>query len=69
MTSSFNDKYKSVGERGAYHNAILANEACRARISSPTDSRTVVEETTATLPPIMILSVDMISFCYYPLLI
>ena len=59
MTSSFIDEYESVGERGAYRNAVLADEALRARISSPTDSRTAVEDT-ATPPPIMIPSADMI---------
>ncbi len=43
-----------------YRNAVLANEVRRARISSPMDSRTVVEETTVTLPPVMIPSTDMI---------
>ncbi len=61
MTSSFIDEYESVGERGAYRNAILADEASRARISSPTSSRTVVEEReAATPPPVMIPSADMI---------
>src|SRR6266702_3857710 len=60
MTSSFIDEYESVGEQGAYRNAVLADEALRARISSPTESRTVVAENTATLPPVMIPSVDMI---------
>ena len=60
MTSYSIDEYESVGERGAYHNTILADEARRARISSPTDSRTAVEETAVTPPPIMIPSVDMI---------
>src|SRR6266702_1613442 len=60
MTSYSVDEYESVGERGAYRNALLANEACRAQISSPTSSRTVVEETTVTPPPVMIPSADMI---------
>ncbi len=60
MTSSFIDEYESVGERGAYRNAVLADEAARARISSPTSSRTVVEDTAATPPPVMIPSADMI---------
>ncbi len=60
MTSSFIDEYKSVGEQGAYRNAVLADEAQRARISSPTESRTVVAESTATPPPVMIPSADMI---------
>ncbi len=60
MTSSFIDKYESVGERGAYCNALLADEAARARISSPTSSRTVVEDNATTPPPVMIPSADMI---------
>ncbi len=60
MTSSFIDEYESVGERGAYRNAVLADEASRARISSPSDSRTAVEEDAATPPPVMIPSADMI---------
>ncbi len=59
MTSSFIDEYESVGERGAYRNAVLADEAARARISSPTNSRTAEEDTT-TPPPVMIPSADMI---------
>jgi len=60
MSSTFIDEYESVGERGAYRNALLADEACRAQISSPTSSRTVVEETTVTPPPVMIPSADML---------
>ncbi len=61
MTSSFIDEYESVGERGAYRNAVLADEASRTCISSPTSSRTVVEERdAATPPPVMIPSADMI---------
>src|SRR6266702_3436939 len=60
MTSYSIDEYKSVGERGAYRNALLADEARRAQISSPTNSRTVIEETTVTPPPVMIPSTDMI---------
>ncbi len=60
MTSHFIDEYESVGKRGAYCNAVLADEAHRTCISSPTSSRTVVEETTATPPPVMIPSADMI---------
>ena len=60
MTSYSIDEYESVGERGAYRNAILANEARRARVSSPADSRTVVKETAVTPPPVMIPSTDMI---------
>ncbi len=33
--SSFIDEYESVGERGAYRNAVLASEAARDNISSP----------------------------------
>src|SRR6266702_3929282 len=57
--TSFIDEYESVGERGAYRNAVLADEALRARISSPIDSRTAVENA-ETPPPVMILSSDMI---------
>jgi len=60
MTSPFIDAYKSVGERGAYRNAVLVDEALRARISSPTDTRTAVEEDAATPPPVMIPSAYMI---------
>jgi len=60
MTSYSVDEYESVGERGAYRNAVLADEACRAQISSPSSTRTVVEDTTTTPPPVMILSADMI---------
>src|SRR6266702_3167509 len=60
MTSSFIDEYESVGERGAYRNTVLADEARRTRISSPTSSRTAVAENAATPPPVMIPSADMI---------
>ncbi len=60
MTSSFIDEYESVGERGAYRNAVLADEARHTRISSPTEPRTEVAESTATPPPVMIPSADMI---------
>src|SRR6266702_7752930 len=60
MTSSFIDEYESVGERGAYRNAVLADEAQCAQISSLTESQTVVAESTATPPPVMIPSADMI---------
>ncbi len=60
MTSSFIDEYESVGERGAYRNAVLADEALQARISSPTNSRTAVAEDATTPPPVMIPSADMI---------
>ncbi len=60
MTSYSIDEYESVGKRGAYRNAILADEAHTAHISSPTSTRTAVEETTTTPPPVMIPSADMI---------
>ena len=60
MTSSFIDEYESVGERGAYRNAVLADKALRAHISSPTDSRTAVEGDAATPPPVMIPLADML---------
>ncbi len=60
MTSYSINEYESVGEQGAYHNAILANKARRARISSPTSTRTAIEETVATPPPVMIPFTDMI---------
>ncbi len=60
MTSYSIDEYESIGKWGAYRNAILADEARAAHISSPTMTRTVVEETIATPPPIMIPSTDMI---------
>ncbi len=60
MTSYYSDASDSVGEWVAYHNAILADEVRQAQISLPTDSRTVVEETTVTPPPVMIPSTDMI---------
>ncbi len=60
MNTSFLDQYESVGERGAYRNAVLADEALRASISSPTNSRTNETESAATPPPVMIPSADMI---------
>ena len=60
MTSSFIDEYESVGERGAYRNAVLADAARQARISSPTESRTAVAEDSVTPPPVMIPSADML---------
>ena len=57
--TSFIDEYESVGERGAYRNAVLADEALRARISSPIHASTV-EEDAVTPPPVMIPSADMI---------
>jgi len=60
MTSYHNDATDSIGEWGAYRNAVLANKACRAHISSPTNTRTAVEEVSITPPPIMIPSADML---------
>ncbi len=60
MTSSFINEYESVGERGAYRNAVLADAARQARISSPTESRTAVAEDSVTPPPVMIPSADMV---------
>ncbi len=60
MTSYSIDEYESIGEQRAYRNAVLADEARRACISSPTDTRTAIEEATATPPPVMIPSADMI---------
>ncbi len=60
MTSYSIDEYESMGEQGAYQNAVLADEACRARISSPESIRMATEETAITLPPVMIPSADMI---------
>ncbi len=60
MTSYHIDEYESVGERAAYRNTVLADEALRASISSPADSRTAIEGDTATPPPVMIPSTDMI---------
>ncbi len=56
------DKYESVGERGAYRNAVLAAEAERDRISSP-QVMTIIPSSPvhiATPPPILIPSADMI---------
>src|SRR6266702_1226139 len=60
MTSYSIDEYKSVGERGAYRNALLADESRRAQISSPTNLRVADEEVSVTPPPVMIPSADMI---------
>ncbi len=59
MTSLFYNEYASIGEQAAYHNAVLADEARRAEIS-PMNSRARAEEDTATPPPVMIPSADMI---------
>ncbi len=56
------DKYESVGERGAYRNAVLANEAQRDMISSP-QVMTVIPSSPvhiATPPPLVIPSADTI---------
>jgi len=60
--SSFRDEYESVGERGAYRNAVLAAEAERDRISSPRVTTVIPSSPVhiATPPPIMIPSADMI---------
>src|SRR6266568_5370998 len=60
--SSFRDEYESVGERGAYRNAVLAAEAERDRISSPRITRVIPSSPVhiATPPPVMIPSADMV---------
>src|SRR6266702_1187474 len=60
--SSFRDEYESVGERGAYRNAVLAAEAERDRISSPQVTRVIPSSPVhiATPPPVMIPSADMV---------
>ncbi len=60
MTSYSIDEYESIGKRGAYRNAILADEAHRGRISSPSNTRTMVEDIAVTPPPVMIPSANMI---------
>ncbi len=56
------DEYKSVGERGAYRNAVLANEAQRDTISSPRVTTIIPSSPVhiATPPPLMIPSADTI---------
>ncbi len=56
------DKYESVGERGAYRNAVLAQEAQRDRISSPQVTTIIPSSPVhiATPPPVIIPSADMI---------
>ncbi len=56
------DKYESVGERGAYRNAVLAAEAERDRISSPRVMTIIPSSPVhiATPPPVLIPSADMI---------
>ncbi len=56
------DKYESVGERGAYRNAVLANEAERDAICSPKVTMIIPSSPVhiTTPPPVMIPSTDMI---------
>ncbi len=56
------DEYESVGERGAYRNAVLANEAQRDMISSPRVMTVIPSSPVhiATPPPLMIPSADTI---------
>ncbi len=56
------DKYKSVGERAAYWNAVLANEVERDTISSPRVMTIIPASPVhiATPPPLMIPSADTI---------
>jgi len=60
--NSFRDEYESVGERGAYRNAVLAAEAERDRISSPRVTTIIPSSPVhiATPPPVLIPSADMI---------
>ncbi len=62
IMSSFIDEYKSVGERGAYRNAVLAAETERDRISSPRVTTIIPSSPVhiATPPPVLIPSTDMI---------
>ncbi len=55
------DEYESVGERGAYCNAVLANEAQRDNISSPRVTTIIPSSPVyiATPPPLVIPSADM----------
>src|SRR6266702_2381978 len=56
------DEYESVGERGAYRNAVLANEAQRDIISSPRVTTVIPSSPVhiATPPPLTILSAETI---------
>src|SRR6266702_8752215 len=56
------DEYESVGERGAYCNAVLAAEAERDRISSPQVTTIITTSPVhiATPPPVLIPSADML---------
>src|SRR6266702_593219 len=57
LTNNMNfpiDEYESVGERGAYRNAVLAAEAERDRISSPRVTTVIPSSPVhiATPPPV-----------------
>ncbi len=56
------DEYESVGERGTYRNAVLANEAQRDVISSPRVTTVIPSSPVhiATPPPLMIPSANTI---------
>ncbi len=56
------DEYESVGEHGAYRNAVLAAEAERDRISSPRVTTIIPSSPVhiAMPPPVIIPSADMI---------
>ncbi len=56
------DEYESVGEHGAYRNAVLANEAERDTICSPRVTTVIPSSPVhiATPPPVMIPSADTI---------
>ncbi len=56
------DKYESVGEHGAYRNAVLANEAQRDMLSSPCVTTIIPSSPIhiATPPPLIIPSADTI---------
>ncbi len=56
------DEYESVGERAAYRNAVLANEAERDRISSPRVTTIIPSSPVhiATPLPLIIPSTDTI---------
>ena len=63
ITMNFSiDKYESVGERGTYHNVVLANEAQRDTISSPQVAIITPSSPVhiATPPPLIIPSTDTI---------
>ena len=56
------DEYESVGECGAYCNAVLAGKAARDQISSPRVTTIIPSSPVhiATPPPILIPSTDML---------